>query len=261
MPFLSVVKIELVKLRHKRTTLLLLLLLLVPTLFGIGMAAGLSFFVSDGSDGGVDAVANGLSGMGFTVNMLGQSKYILFLVVIILAAISFSSELENGQIKSAITRICSRVKILAAKYIALLVVVSLTLALFIIWSLLLYMILVIHTSYASGQIFDHQLLSQIGYLLFQWLAVAVMVGFTFLMGARLKTFPCFAVSYIVWFASLYSDFMDNVKLLFPNNMPDFILKNAMGTSFTVLYAAIYTGYCLVLLLLTAVSFRHMDIKS
>ena len=185
MPFLSVVKIELIKLYHKRTTLLLLLLFLVPALFGIGMAAGLSFFVSDGSDGGVAAVANGLSGMGFTVDMLGQSKYILFLVVIILAAISFSGELENGQMKSAVTRICSRVKILTAKYVALLIVVSMTLLLFVFWSLLLYMSFVIHTSYANGQIFDRRLLSQIGYLLFQWLAVAVMIGFTFLMGANL----------------------------------------------------------------------------
>jgi ABC-type transport system involved in multi-copper enzyme maturation permease subunit len=260
MPFLSVVKIELVKLYHKRTTLLLLLLFLVPALFGIGMAAGLSFFVSDGSDGGVVAVANGLSGMGFTVDMLGQSKYILFLVVIILAAISFSSELENGQMKSAVTRICSRVKILTAKYMALLIVVSLTLLLFVFWSLLLYMALVIRTSYASGQIFDRQLSSQIGYLLFQWLAAAVMIGVTFLMGVKLKTFPCFAISYIIWFASLYSDFMENIKLLFPNNMPDFVLKNAADIQFALSYAAVYTGYCFVLLLLTAALFRRMDIK-
>lgn len=261
MPFLSVVKIELVKLYHKRTTRLLFLLFLVPALFGIGMAAGLSFLVSDGGGGGVDAVANRLSGTGFTVDMLGQSKYILFLVVIILAAISFSDELENGQMKSAVTRICSRVKILTAKYAALLIVVSMTLLLFVLWSLLLYIVLVIHTSYASGQIFDRQLSSQIGYLLFQWLAVAVMIGFAFLMGAKLKTFPCFAISYIVWFASLYSDFMENIKLLFPNNMPDFVLKNVVDAPFALLYAAIYSGYCFILLLLTAVLFRCMDIKN
>ncbi len=261
MPFLSVVKIELLKLYHKRTTLLLLLLFLVPALFGVGMAAGLSFFVSDGSDGGVDAVANSLSGMGFTVDMLGQSKYILFLVVIILAAISFSGELENGQMKSAVTRICSRIKILTAKYTALLIVVSMTLLLFVFWSLLLYVLLVIRTSYASGQIFDRQLLSQIEYLLFQWFAVAVMIGFTFLTGAKLKTFPCFAISYIVWFASLYSDFMENIRLMFPNNMPDFVLKNTTDITFALFYAAVYMGYCLVLSLLTAVLFRRMDIKN
>lgn len=261
MSFLSVVKIELIKLYHKKTTLLLALLLLVPALFGIGMALGLSFFVSDGSDGGVDAVTNGLSSMGFTVDMLEQSKYILFLVVIILAATSFSGELENGQMKSAIIRICSRGKILAAKCTALLVVVSMTLLLFVIWSLLLYIVLVTRTSYASGQIFDNRLLSQIGYLLFQWLAVAVMVGFTFLMGVKLKTFPCFAVSYIVWFASLYSDFMEKIKLLFPNNMPNFILENAAEVTFTLSYMALYMGYCLFLLLLTAILFRRMDIKS
>lgn len=260
MSFLSVIKVELIKLYHKRITLLLLILFLTPVLFGLGMRVGLSFFVSDGGDGGVEAVASGFSGMRFVVDMLGQSNYILFLVTIILAAINFSGELENGQIKSAIIRICSRSKILIAKYAALLIAVTISFILFVAWTLLIYIVLVRHTDYANGQIFDSQILSQLGYLFFQWLAVAAAMSFTFLMGIKLKTFPCFAISYIAWFASLYSKFMDQIKLLFPINMPDFILENDWQGISAASYAGLYTDYCVLLILLSALLFKYADIK-
>ena len=119
MSFLSVTKVEFTKLLRKRISLLLLLFFMPAVLFGIGMLLGLSFFVSDGGGGGVDAVEKSLSGIGFAVTIMEQSKYIISLVIIILAAFTLSGELENGQIKSEIIRICSRSKIVVAKYVAL----------------------------------------------------------------------------------------------------------------------------------------------
>ena len=120
MSLASVVKVELVKLSRKKTTRLLLLLFAPSVLFGVGMSLGLSFFVSDGAGGGVDAVGGAMAGLGFAVSMMEQSDFILFLVAIILASLSLSGELENGQIKSEIIRVCGRWKIVLAKYIALL---------------------------------------------------------------------------------------------------------------------------------------------
>lgn len=260
MPFHCVVKVELLKLYHKKTTLLLFFLLLTPLLFGAGMRLGLSFLVPDGGVGGVEAVGTGLSGMGFAANMLGQSGYILFLVVIILSATSFSGELENGQLKCAIARVCSRSKILIAKYTALLLVVSAAFLLLTAWSLLIYALLVRHTGFASGHFFDAQSGLHLQYIAFTLLAAAVAMAFTFLLGTKLKTFPCFAVSYIVWFASLYSEFVEGIKLLFPNNMPGALLKSAGGALPCLPYAALYVGYCVVFLCLGALVFSRMDIK-
>ncbi|MEY8335516.1 hypothetical protein AALB53_20840 [Lachnospiraceae bacterium 47-T17] len=100
MSFLSVTRVEFTKLLRKRISLLLLLFFVPAVLLGIGMLLGLSFFVSDG--GGVDAVGKSLSGIGVAVTIMEQSKYIIFLVIIILAAFILSGELENGQIKSEI---------------------------------------------------------------------------------------------------------------------------------------------------------------
>lgn len=260
MSFLSVVKVELIKLYHKRITLLLLLFFIPSILFGAGMAFGFSFFVSDGGGGGVDAVGKSMSGIRFAVNMLEQSKYIIFLVIIILAAVSLSGELENGQIKSEITRVCSRCRIFAAKYTALLVIVYGIIAAVILWSLLIYMFFVNNTSFASGRLYDEFLWNHISYVLFVMLGIAFSMAVTFFLGTMLKTFPCFAISYIFWFMSLYSDFIKKLKLLFPCNMPAYLLENA-GSGFNSLpYGVLYFCYCVCFIICGCVIFKARDIK-
>ncbi len=56
MSFINVMKVELVKLYHKRISMLLLLFFVPAVLFGAGMGFGLSFFVADGGGSGVEAV-------------------------------------------------------------------------------------------------------------------------------------------------------------------------------------------------------------
>ena len=260
MSLASVVKVELVKLRHKRTTLLLLLLFVPSVLFGVGMSLGLSFFVSDGGGGGVDAVGGSLSGLGFAVSMIEQGEFILFLVVIILAALSLAGEWENGQIKSEILRVCGRGKILLAKYIALLACVCGTLLLSILWSFLIYALLLRGTGFASGLLFDSMAPAQLGYILFTTLGIATVTAFTFLLGTRMKCFPGFAISYILWFASLYTDFMGKVKYLIPYNMPGHILESADSLRPYAPYALLYIGYAISLLTLSGVLFARRDIQ-
>lgn len=260
MSFFSVVKVELLKLYHKKTSLLLLLLLVPSVLFGIGMACGLSFFVSDGGSGGVDAIDSSLSAIGFAVNMMEQSKYVLFLVIIILAALSFSGELENGQIKSEIIRICGRSKILLAKYTALLMLVYGAVFITYVWSLLIYAILVSRTDFASGLFCDEFIFSQIGYTLFVMIGIASAMAVTFFLGTKLKTFPCFAISYILWFVSLYTDFIGKLKLLIPYNMPTYILEDAQAQFNSVPYGVLYMGYSMIFLILACVIFKRSDVK-
>ncbi len=260
MSFLSVLKVEFVKIMHKRNSLLLLLLFVPTVLFGIGMTLGLSFFVSDGGGGGVDAVASSLSGIGFAVNMMEQSKYIIFLVIIILAASTLSGELENGQMKSEILRVCNRNKIVIAKYISMLIVIYGAILLSLLWSLLIYAMFVSGTEYASGLLFDELVLAHIGYILFMILGVSTAISVTFLFGVRLKMFPCFAVSYIAWFASLYTDFMGNIKLLIPYNMPNYFLDNPEKIEDIYMYIFLYIGYCLVFQRVSSIILKLSDIK-
>ena len=261
MSFLSVIKVEFIKLLRKRISLLLLLFFVPAVLFGIGMLLGLSFFVSDGGGGGVDAVEKSLSGIGFAVTIMEQSKYINSLVSIILAAFTLSGELENGQIKSEIIRICSKSKIVAAKYVALFILILGAILLSLIWSLLIYAMFVSKTEFANGLLFDRLAQAQIGYIAFTILGIATELAVTFLFDVKLKTFPCFAISYIVWFASLYTDFMGKIKLLIPYNMPNHYLEHTGAAENGFAYAALYISYCLVFLTFSAVILRGSEIKA
>lgn len=261
MSFLYVTKVEFTKLLRKRISLLLLLFFVPAVLFGIGMLLGLSFFVSDGGGGGVDAVEKSLSGIGFAVTMMEQSKYIIFLVIIILAAFTLSGELENGQLKSEIIRICSRSKIVVAKYVALFTLIFGAILLSLFWSLLIYVVLVSKTEFANGLLYDGLAQAQIGYIAFTILGIGTGLAVTFLLGVKLKTFPCFAISYIVWFASLYTDFMGKIKLLIPYNMPNHYLEHAGAAENGFAYVALYIGYSLAFLTLSAVILQVSEIKA
>jgi len=260
MSLFSNIKIELIKLYHKKSSLLLLLLLALPLFFGIGMMFGASFFVSDGSEGGVDAVSSGLSAIEFSANMLGQAKYVLFLVVIILAAISFAGEIENGQIKSEITRICARWKILLSKYFALIIVTALALIVFLLWTILIYYSMLRGSAYSNGTFWGAYGAAQIKYMVFMFIGAAVSIASTFILGLKLKTFPCFALSYILWFVSLYTDFFEQIKMLIPINIPDVILERASEGFSTLPYTGLFLAYCLVILILSAFIFERMDIR-
>ena len=260
MAFHSIVKVELIKLFHKRTSLLLLINFLIPLIYGIGAAFGASFIVTDGGGGNIDVVANGLTAMGFTVNMLGQIKYVLFMVIIILSAISLAGELENGQIKSEIIRVCSRPKILFAKYISLLIAALALFLVFVLWSLGIYYFLLSNSPYANGIFSDGQLLTQLQYIIFSFIGVSVASSITMAFGLKLKVFACFAVSYIMWFASLYSDFFGSIKLLIPYNWPDYILETP-NTANAMLHGGLFVGYCAIILVFSAYAFRRMDIKA
>jgi len=257
MSFFSVVKLELLKLLHRKTMLLSALNFVNPLIFGIGMIGGLSFLVVED----VYAVSKGLSAMDFTVDMLGQTKYLMFFVAIILSAISVANELENGLMKMAVIRICSRPKILIAKYFALLTVLGSVLLLYVIWCLVIYLVMLLWSSpFANGDFSSGILREQIYYIFFTFVGIAISVAATMLIGLKLKTFPCFAVSYTVWFTSLYSDFFEKIRLFIPNNLPDYALEHAGNAINFLPYAALFTGYCVVMMAVAVVIFKRMDIK-
>lgn len=259
--FLLVLKAELAKIAYKRISLLLLLLFAPSLLFGIGMSLGLSFLASDGGGGSVEVVESALSAVGFAVNMMEQGKYIIFLVVIILAASSLAGEVENGQIKNEILLVCSRTKIMIAKHVALVSVVSVAVLFSVLWSVLIYVVFVDGTEYANGLIFDALLPVHMGYIFFVIVGIGTVVSVTFLLGVKLKLFSCFAVSYIVWFASLYTDFMGKIKLFIPYNMPNAFLEQAGNAEWYQGYIFLYIGYCIMLQIVSCIIFNKAEIKS
>lgn len=257
MSYISLVKVELIKLLHKRTTLLVFLNFLIPLFFGIGMLCGLTFYVAED----VYAVSSGLSALGFTVDMLGKSKYILYFVAIIISAISFAGELEKGQMKSEVLRICSRFKILIAKYTALLIALAIMVILFVLWSMIVYYLLLRNGAYSSGEFTGPFVREQLYSLLFTFLGTAVATAITILLGVKLKMFSCFTIAYIIWFVGLYTDFFGRLRLLIPYNLPEYTLEQAGQAMSFMPYVLLFIAYCCVLIAVSVIVFQRMDIKA
>jgi len=98
-------------------------------------------------------------------------------------------------------------------------------------------------------------------MVFMFIGAAVSIASTFILGLKLKTFPCFALSYILWFVSLYTDFFEQIKMLIPINIPDVILERASEGFSTLPYTGLFLAYCLVILILSAFIFERMDIRA
>lgn len=255
----TIIKLELYKLIKKKTTYLLLLTLLIPLVFGIGMAAQLSFLVTDGGSSFDVISTKGISALQFNANMVSQSTYIIYLVIIIIASMAGANELEVGQARLYVVRICARYRMVGAKILAL---VILTIGYMITYSLFstgIYYLFVARSKYGNGELFSEGINSAL-YLLVTFVGIVVVIVVTILLGMFLKTFHCFAVSYLLWFVAKYLSFFDKLKLIAPDNCADEIMANGIIGTELLMWLGIYFIYIVATVFVACCVFGHKDIK-
>lgn len=263
MRYSYVCKMELYKLLKKKTSWLLLIVLGIPILFGIGMTLGLVFQISDGSSSFDVISTHKISALDFAVDMFSKSTYIIYFLVIILSSLSLSSELEHGQLRNIIVRICDRRKIIIAKYISLLLVVALAIVFFFLTSFLAYFALVENTSYGNGLLFGDNHNTQILSVLFNFLGISSTIAFTMFIGLKFKTFLCFSMAYIIWFSTKYLEFFETIKLLSPDQFAHYVLNKGISNiplHQLAFYLILFLMYGFVFLLMSITKMNRMDIK-
>lgn len=259
MKFIKIFELECFKFFKKKTKWLLLLNLGIPLLHGIGMFAEVSFLVNDGTND-IVVIGQGLSAMEFSLSMLTQTQYILYFIIIVISAMALSNEMENGQIRTIITRICSRRKIILAKYFNILLITFITLFIFMAVTFLIYYTLVSQSPYANGSFWGADGKMQLLSLLFTFIGLAVMIAVTTLLGLFFKTFFCFAISYLLWIALKYVAFFDSVRLLIPDEFAKNILSDSVSNNQIVIYGLLFIGYCIIFIVSSATILNRMDIK-
>lgn len=259
MGFCRILKLDIYKLVKKKTTYLLFLTLLIPLIFGVGMSAQVSFLVNDGGNS-FDVISDkGISALQFTANMLSQSTYVVYLIVIIIASMAVANELETGQIRLYIVRICTRPKMVISKILSLFLLIAGYMVIYSLFSIVIYYLFVSGTKYGNGALASDSLNSVL-YLLVTFVGIIVVTGITVLLGMVLKTFHCFAVAYLVWFVAKYLSFFDKFKLVAPDNCADVIMANGISTTELLKWLVIYLVYIVVSLLVACYVFTHKDIK-
>lgn len=259
MQFITVLKLDLYKLLKKKTTYLLLLTLLIPLIFGVGMSTQISFLVTDGSSS-FDVVSDkGISALQFTANMFSQSVYIVYLVIIIIASMAMANEVEAGQIRLYVVRICARSKMILAKFVSLSIIIVGYMAVFCLFSVMIYYLFVSHTRYGNGDLISEGKNSVL-YLLVTFAGILVVVAVTMLLGLFLKTFHCFATAYLIWFVAKYLSFFDSLKMAAPDNCADQILANGIRGPQLLMWSGVYLLYIAAALYGACHVFRRKDIK-
>ena len=177
MHFSKILILDLYKLVKKKTTYLLLLTLLVPLVFGYGMFAQISFLVTDGNSS-FDVISDkGISALQFTANMLSQSTYIVYLIVIIIASMTVANEFEMGQIRLYTVRICMRSKMILSKILSLFILIVSYMGIYCLFSFGIYYLFVARSKYGNGKFLSEELNSVL-YLIVTMIGVMVVVAIT-----------------------------------------------------------------------------------
>lgn len=259
MQFIRVLRMDLYKLMKKKTTYLLLLTLLVPLIFGYGMFAQISFLVTDGGSS-FDVISDqGISALQFTADMLSQSTYIVYLIVIIIASMAVANEFEMGQIRLYAVRICKRSKMVLSKIVSLAILMFGYMGIYCLFSIGVYYIFVAGSKYGNGKLLPQEC-NAVLYLLVTLAGMMVVVALTVLLGSFLKTFQCFAAAYLIWFVSKYLSFFDRLKLAAPDNCADVILADGLKGTKILFWLGIYFFYMISAAAGACYIFNRKDIK-
>lgn len=259
MYFGTILKMDLYKLLKKKTTYLLFLTLLVPIIFAVGMNIDISFLVTDGERSFDIISVDGVSALQFTANMLSQSNYIIYLVIVVIASMAVANEFETGQIRLYAVRICERTKMIMSKIISLYFMILGYFVIFCLFSIGMYYLFVADSQYGNGTLFLDSMNSVL-YIVVTMVGIMVILTITVFLGLLLKTFHCFAVSYLVWFISKYLSFFDNLKMLIPDNCADIIMAEGIGSIQFIKLFAIYISYIIMMSFLSCYVLYRKDIK-
>lgn len=259
MHFVKILILDLHKLMKKKTTYLLLLTLLVPLSFGYGMFAQIPFLVTDGGSS-FDVISDKeISALQFTANMLSQSTYIVYLIVIIIASLAVANEFEMGQIRLYMVRICTRSEMVISKIVSLFILIISYMGIYCLFSIVIYFIFVSGSKYGNGELFSEELNSVL-YLFVTMIGIMVVIAITVLLGLFLKTFHCFSAAYLIWFISKYLSFFDDLKLVAPDNCADVILTSGLRGTEILFWFGIYIFYIIVTTIGACYIFNRKDIK-
>ncbi len=256
----QIFKIEVFKLSRKKTTLLLLCFNIMPVFYAIGMKLGILYVVNDGQNDISIMSTTDTSLFDFFSNMWSMSLYIIYFCVIVIASVSLANEREHGHFGIESIRICSRFKMIIIKFFALAFYIIIATLIFLVVCTLSYYILVRGTTYYNGLILGNNYIKVAGYFMLSLLAIFFMNALTMLLGTYLKTFSCFAISYLVWIILKYVAFWDIIKLFIPDSMAEETLKYGIRLSDASRYMVVIFLYYIFLIGISSFRINKLDLK-
>lgn len=262
MSLAQIIKTELYKNSHRKSSLILFIPMLLAIIVTLGYANGvIELNLTTGGAGVyscmdfVFIVWNVLSGLG-----------IIGILMILFAAFQFSGEIERGQIKFMLLRIGKRSTVIFGKYLATVIVT----VVFIVGTLLVsigsYYLFISGSSMGTGTFASTMDGSS---TLNVWISIALqmvmylfLIGITFLAGLFVNPFVTFILTLVIMYGGNYLAGAENaVSKLLPNYWSNQIVLNSTVKTMPVL-GSVFAIVVLTLMLLsvTIMLFRKQDVK-
>lgn len=203
MSLTQVIKAELYKISHRKSSLLLGIPLLLAFVISLGYSQGvikLNLTVSgNGAYSCMDFV--------FMVWTVLSGLGIIGILLLLFASLQFAGEIERGQVKLMLLRVGNRSHVLLGKYLAVLLVVCMTVVGTIVVCIGSYYFLVGNSAAGDGSFFASaagvsalDIFASIG---LQVLMYLVLAGLTFLIGVYMNPFVTFVLTMVFFYGGNY----------------------------------------------------------
>ena len=258
----QVIKTELYKNTHRKSSFILLIPMILAVLISFGYAQGfIKLNLTVGAGGRyscmdfVFIVWNVLSGLG-----------IMGILLILFAAFQFSGEIEHGQIKMELLRIGKRRTVVAGKYAAVMIVAAVTIAGTILACMASYYLFVSNSSLGYGTfvstIENLSTLEIVVSMLLQAVIYFALTAVCFLIGIKTGPFVTFILTMVIMYTVNYMAGVENTVAKFiPSYWGNQLMVNGnvpwMQIALSVVTSLLFSA---LLLFLMVYVFSKKDIK-
>lgn len=228
----KLIQLEFYKIVKRKDSWIIYLMLFIPLLYSIGFASQAENITYNGP-------LNSLSALDFADDMFtfGYYIFVFLLSAGFIMVNSFRGEMDSASITLLINKICDRRKIYASKVIALGIYLLSFTCLFVLFSILCYLVFLSHTDIGNGQILGEDLWADLIRIFSIGLIYIWGVLLAGLLSSKLKVFTTMGSFTLIWAVFMYVNEFDQVRFL----SPLYHLKNLID-QVTVRNFMVYVGF-------------------
>lgn len=265
MSIFKIYKMELYKMSHRKNTWLLFIPCLLGILFAVGVGTG-TVKVS-GANGNAKLALSCLEFISFCWVFLRELG-IVGILFILVAAFSFSGEIEGGQIKLQLLRVGNRGKVLISKLLTITSWIAVSMIAFVIVTGIAYYIFIANSAYGNGIL---GLTKEIGYtysglilsLIGNLVTFVILSAICLLVGQKLNVLATFVCTLVIMFAANYICTIEAISLrkyMIPYISNAFLLNTSIAVKDVVTFIVCSAIYISVIMVAAFTVFIRKDVK-
>lgn len=248
----TLVRFELFKQLRRKENLLVFFMFLLPLFYGLGVHNH-SLIVTYNSK----ELINGLT---FADNMytLVYMVFVIFLILAINSANILKGEIENGSLSMMLNRVNNRRKIYRSKFYAQSIYWWVVTALFVVFSIGCYYLLVANLPIADGKLFDSRYLSDLMTIVATGSLYILAISLVQSLSMYVKSHVSIGVFIVLFVVFVYLKSFPGIQLVSPMYHLEQLIDSGKGIDF-IRFMALNWGLVYLLNLIGIRKFERCDL--